>query len=84
MSTLDGPIWSRCGIALTYPARSYFQCTLNRNRQARVEMNVATHQEEKNEKTRMGERELGEGRRQATDFKEVACCPSAIVQGVAW
>ena len=25
MSTLDGPIWSRCSIALTCPARSHFQ-----------------------------------------------------------
>ena len=27
MSTLDGPIWSRCSIALTCPARSHFQHT---------------------------------------------------------
>ena len=27
MSILDGPIWSRCGIALTCPARSHFQHT---------------------------------------------------------
>ena len=44
-------------------------------------MNVAAHQEkEKNEKT--GKRKVGEERRQA-DFKEAACCPSAIVQGAA-
>ena len=24
MSTLDGPIWSKCSIALTCPARSHF------------------------------------------------------------
>ena len=34
-------------------------------------MNVSTHQKkEKNQKTRMGKREAGEERRQATDFKE--------------
>ena len=32
MSTLDGPIWSRCSIALTYPAKSHFQRTLRRER----------------------------------------------------
>ena len=32
MSTLDGPIWSRCSIALTCPARSHFQCTQCRER----------------------------------------------------
>ena len=35
----------------------------------------------KNEKTR--KRKAGEERRQA-DFKETACCPSAVVQGAAW
>ena len=29
MSTLDRPIWSRCSIALTCPAQSHFQRTLN-------------------------------------------------------
>ena len=44
-------------------------------------MNVAAHHEkEKNEKT--GKRKAGEERRQA-DFKEAACCPSAVVQGAA-
>ena len=41
-------------------------------------MNVAAHQEkEKNEKT--DKRKAGEERRQA-DFKEAACCLSAVVQ----
>ena len=31
-SALNGPIWSRCIIALTYTARSHFQHTLNRER----------------------------------------------------
>ena len=45
-------------------------------------MNVATHQEKKkNEKT--GKREAGKERKQATDFKEAACCSSAVVQGEA-
>ena len=44
-------------------------------------MNVAAHQnKEKNEKT--GKRKTGEERRPA-DFKEAACCPSAVVQGAA-
>ena len=41
-------------------------------------MNVADHQE-KEKKT--GKRKAGEERRQTTDFKEVACCPSAVVEG---
>ena len=32
MSTLDGPIWIRCSIALTCPARSHFQHTQSRER----------------------------------------------------
>ena len=45
-------------------------------------MNVAAHhKKEKNEKT--GKREAGEERKQSTDFKEAACCPSAVVQRVA-
>ena len=47
---------------------------------ARVGMNVIAHQEkEKNKETKTGKRKAGEGRRQATDFKEAACCPFAIV-----
>ena len=43
-------------------------------------MNVATYQEKgKNEKT--GKRKVGEERRLA-DFKEAACYPSAVVQGL--
>ena len=43
-------------------------------------MNVSAHQEkEKNEKT--GKRKTGEERRQA-DFKEDACYPSVVVQGL--
>ena len=43
-------------------------------------MNVATHQEkEKNEKT--GKRKAGVKRRHA-NFKEAACYPSAVVQGL--
>ena len=43
-------------------------------------MNVATHQE-KSEETRKGKRKTGEERRQATDFKEAACC--FLIQGAA-
>ena len=43
-------------------------------------MNAAAHQDkEKNEKT--GKRKAGEERRQETNFKEAACCPSTVVQG---
>ena len=82
MSTLNGPFWSRYGIALTYPSRSHFQRTLNRKNGARVGMSVAAHQEkEKNEERKTGKRNAGEKRRPATDFEEVACCPSGVVQG---
>ena len=49
-------------------------------------MNVTAHQEqEKNKETKMGNRKAGEEkkRKQATDFKEAVCCPSAVVQGAA-
>ena len=49
-------------------------------------MNVAAHQEkEKNKETKTGNRTAGEERKrkQATNFKEAVCCPSAVVQGVA-
>ena len=47
-------------------------------------MNVTAHQEkEKNEGTKTGKRRAGERRKQATDFKEAVCCPSAAVQGAA-
>ena len=47
-------------------------------------MNVTAHQEkEKNEETRTGKRKAREERKEATDFKEPACCPSAVVQGAA-
>ena len=76
MSTLDGPIWSKCNIALTYPARSHFQCTLNRKKGAGVRMNVATHQEKKNEEIKMSNRKAEE-RKQATDFKEAGTLKKA-------
>ena len=44
-------------------------------------MNVAAHQEK--EKNKTGKRKAGKERRQATDFKEVAWSPSAIVQRTA-
>ena len=41
-------------------------------------MNVTAYQEkEKNEEARTGKRNAGEERKQATDFKEALCCPSA-------
>ena len=45
-------------------------------------MNVAAHQEkEKSEETKTGKRKAREEKRQATDFKESACCPSAVFRG---
>ena len=45
-------------------------------------MNVTAHQKKKNKETKTGKRKADE-RRQATDFKEAVCCPSAVVQGAA-
>ena len=45
-------------------------------------MNVASHQEkEKNDATKTFKRKAGEERRQATDFKEAARCPSVVFRG---
>ena len=46
-------------------------------------MNVTAHHQEKNGYTKMGKTKAGEVRRQAIDFKEVVCCPSAVIQGAA-
>ena len=49
-------------------------------------MNVTTHQEKKkNKETKTGKRRAGKKRKrkQAIDFKEAVCCPSAVVQGAA-
>ena len=43
-------------------------------------MNITAHQE--NEETRTGKRKAEE-RKQAIDFEEAVCCPSAVVQGAA-
>ena len=47
-------------------------------------MNVTAHQEKKeNEETKKGKSRAGEKkkRKQATDFEDAVCCPSAVVQG---
>ena len=49
-------------------------------------MNVTAHQvKEKNEEAKTGKRRAGEKkkRKQATDYEEAVCCPSAVVQGAA-
>ena len=49
-------------------------------------MNVTAYQEkEKNKETKTGKRRAGEERKrkQATDFEEAVCCPTAVVQGAA-
>ena len=73
MSTLDGPIWSRCSIALTWPAWSHFQCTQSRER-------LGQGWDERWKNVRAGEKKK---RKQTTDFKEAGCCPTAVVQGAA-
>ena len=45
-------------------------------------MNVAAHQEKK-EEMKTDEKKAGEERKQKTDFKKAAYCSSAIVQAVA-
>ena len=49
---------------------------------ARVGINVTAHQEkEENEETKKGKRGAGEKKKkkQAIDFVEAVCCPSAVV-----
>ena len=47
-------------------------------------MNVTAHQEKKNKETK-GKRKAGEKkkRKQATNFEEAVCCPTAVVQRAA-
>ena len=65
-----------CSIALTYPARSHFQCTLSRERQDKG-LDERCHSSGK------GEDSQKKGRRRQADFEEAACYPSAVVQGAA-
>ena len=82
MSTLDGPIWSRCSIA---PPGHISNVHKARKNGARDGMNVTAHQEKKHEKTKAGKRRAGEERKrkQAIDFEKTVCCPSAVVLGAA-
>ena len=83
MSTLNGPVWSRCSIAPTNPFRLHFPAHTEQEKlEARIRMNVAAHQEkEKNEST--SKREAGEERKQATNFNQSAWCSFAVIQGIA-
>ena len=45
-------------------------------------MTVGTQQEKENDK-KTSKGEVGEERKQTTDFKETTCCPSTVVQGAA-
>ena len=80
MSTLNEPICSSCSIAPTYPSRSHFEHTLNRESRIGVRINVAVPQEKENEEA--GKREAEEGK-QLTDFRGAACYSSAVVQRAA-
>ena len=81
VSTLDGPIWSRCTIALTCPARSHFQHTQSRERwdQGWNERYYSLRGEEGGDE----EGQEKKKRKQATDFEEAVCCPSVVVEGAA-
>ena len=78
MSILVGPIWSRCGIALTCRARSHFQRTQSKEiwGQGWNERYRSSRAEGEYEKTKTGKRKAGEKRKrkQATDFEEVLPC----------
>ena len=65
-----------CSIALTYPARSHFQRTLNRERQDKS-------WDERCHSSGEGEEFQEKGRIRQANFKEAACYPSAVVQGAA-
>ena len=75
MGTLDGPIWSRCSIALTCPARSHFQRTQSKERWDQGWDERYRSRREMNKETKTGKR------KQATNFKEAVCCSSAVLQG---
>ena len=84
MNTLDGHIWRRCSIALTCPSRSHFHRTLSEERWGQGwDKRYHSLRKKKNKETKTGKRRAGEKRKQATDFKEAECCPSAVVQGAA-
>ena len=68
-----------CSIALTYPARSHFQRTLNRERRYKGLNERSRSSGEGEELEDIQEK----GRRRQANFKEAACCPSAVVQGAA-
>ena len=68
-----------CSIALSYPARSHFQRTLNRERQDKGLDERCRSSGEEEEWEDIQEK----GRRRQADFKEAACFPSAVFQGAA-
>ena len=65
MSTPEKPIWSRCSITPTLLSRSHFQRTLSRKEVAKVRVNIAVHQQEK-ENT--GNREVGDEEKTVNRF----------------
>ena len=86
MSTLDEPIWSRCSIALTCPARSHFQRTQSRKRWGQgwdERYRSLREEEEQGDEDGQEKGRRKRRRKQATDFKKAVCCPSAVVQKAA-
>ena len=64
MSTLDRPIWSRCSIALTCPARLHFQHTLSKERWCQGwDKRYCSSRKEKNDEKRTGKIRAGEERK---------------------
>ena len=80
MSTLNGPIRSKCSVARTYLSKSHFQCTQNRKNGIRVRINITTHQKKKEYEEMDKREEEEEERKQSTIFRENAWCPCAVVQ----
>ena len=83
MSTLDGPIWSRCSIALTCPARSHFLRTQSRERwgQGQDKRCCLSREEEEGDKEGQEKGRRKEREKTGDNFKEAVCCPTAVVQG---
>ena len=80
MSTLDGPIWSKCSITLTCPARSHYQRTQSKERwgqcwDERYRLSREGDEEGQEKDRRKQKQKTG------ADFEGAVCCPTAIDQG---
>ena len=73
MSILDEPVWSRCSIALTCPARSHFQRTLNREKRGWGKDEDSYHQEKEKNEERIRATEKQEKREDRRPILENMC-----------